>query len=84
LTIVRRFAEQLPRNVARADRGLPGFLQEYQASGGQVDARPFRLLETLDGFLEMGMIRTDGIDDALRAWMPVASRVGAAHAMTVA
>lgn len=45
--VVRRFAPNLPRNAAQRASGVPGRLQEMEAGGAGISARPLRLTQTV-------------------------------------
>lgn len=85
LPVVRRFAEQLPRNASQRSRGLPGLLQHLTASGGMVDSRPLRLGTDVPQMLSVVGSGAPAVRTAiLNQWLEDAVRVEGAHRVTVA
>ncbi|ABS06061.1 hypothetical protein [Kineococcus radiotolerans] len=86
LPVVRRFAEQLPRNAPQRRLGLPGLLQHVTACGGMVASHPMRLGTNVPPMLSLvqGLVAPPVGPEVLDPWLEDASRVEGAHRVTVA
>jgi hypothetical protein len=86
LPIVSTFTAELPRNASQKSSGLPGTLQEAQASISFVGSEPMRLATNLRAALSgaPGRIRFEDFRSTYGDWYEIAHRIEAAHRTSVA
>jgi hypothetical protein len=85
--VVRRFAADLPRNANQRKHGIPGRLQEMEARGAGISARPLRLTSTIRMMQRMPHAPTSGTTPNLReweAWLVAATDAEIAHGIMTA
>lgn len=84
LPAVQEFARQLPRNAPTRSSGVPGRLQQMQASDADIAGTPMRLTRTVHLFEQVPYLDAPYDKDAWRAWLQSAARIEAAHRTTIA
>jgi hypothetical protein len=84
LPVVQRFAAALPRNASQRSTGIPGRLQEMEASGAQISAQPLRLSIPLRMMQHMPSLQTQPSPQEWKAWPELAVRIEAVHWLAVA
>lgn len=80
-----RFTKQLPRNSDQRTTGIPGVLQELEAGGAEISARPLRLGSSIPRMLDVVPgINLRQVGPAWTSWLDTAQKVESAHRMTIA
>lgn len=84
LPLIQRFAAELPRNASQRSAGIPGRLQEMEASSGQISAQPLRLSLPIQMMGQLPSLQAQPSTQQWESWLETVWLIEAAHRLTVA